>query len=114
MNQPINYDSLDLLKNVIGDDLKPILTSFLKITPDVFNKLKHAIEQNNAQDVQHHAHTIKGSSANIGAIEVPDISMKLEDMGRAQLLEQANSTFLQLESAYQRLSVAVEDYMNKI
>lgn len=114
MSQCIDYDNLDLLKSVIGKDLKSILESYLKITPDVLDKLREAIAQKNDHDVQHYAHTLKGSSSNIGAIEVPAVSLKLEDMGRHGKLDQAEVVYAELQDAYQRLTVAIADYIQKI
>ena len=111
MRQVIDYDNLNMLKSVIGDDLKPILTSFLEITPDLITHVKQAITDQDASALQHHAHTLKGSAANIGAIELPAISLKLETMGKTAQLDGAEQQFTLAEQAYQSLAQALQAYI---
>lgn len=112
MSQILDYDNLNMLKEVIGDDLKAILDSFNDITPQVIEQLDQAIKQQNAAEVRHHAHTLKGSAANVGAIELPALCIELENMGRNGELEGAEVLFSQVESSYSRLSNAVNEYIN--
>lgn len=111
MSQTLDYENLDLLKSVIGDDLKDILASFLTITPPLIEKIETAISENNAPDLQHHAHTLKGSAANIGGNTVSEISFELETMGRNASLGDASQTYEKLQQAYPELKKAVEDYI---
>lgn len=113
MSQPIDYDNLNLLKSVIGSDLKPILLSFLEITPAVVEKLGLAISNQDAKQVQHQAHTLKGSAANVGALTLPEICLKLEDMGRKGDITQAPDAFSQLQTAYPELAQAIQNYINQ-
>lgn len=112
MSQILDYDNLNMLKEVIGDDLKAILESFNEITPQVIDQLAQAIKQQDAAEVRHHAHTLKGSAANIGAIELPALCYELENMGRAGELEGAEAIFSQIQTSYTNLSSAVNDYIN--
>lgn len=83
MTTAVDLDNLNMLRDVIGDDLKEILQSFIDIAPEAMNNIKSAIQANNATDLRLHAHTIKGSSANIGAIQLPPLALVLENAGKA-------------------------------
>lgn len=111
MSDPIDYSNLDMLKGVIGDDLKPILSSFLEITPDLINKVEQAITAQNATDLQHQAHTLKGSAANVGAIQLPEIALQLEQMGKNNQLDGAEDKLEQVRLAYTDLAKAIDDYL---
>ncbi|MDY0136869.1 MAG: Hpt domain-containing protein [Thiomicrospira sp.] len=111
MSQVIDYDNLNMLKSVIGDDLKPILTSFLDITPALIKQVEQAIQQQDASALQHHAHTLKGSAANIGALALPAVSLKLEIMGKNGQLDGAEALFTEVEQAYQTLAQAIQAYI---
>lgn len=110
MSQVIDYDNLNMLKSVIGDDLKPILTSFLEITLDL-SQVRAAIDAQDASALQHHAHTLKGSAANIGAMALPAISLKLEIMGKNGQLDGAEALLAEVDTAYQTLATAIENYI---
>ncbi|UQB42385.1 Hpt domain-containing protein [Thiomicrospira microaerophila] len=112
MSQILDYDNLNMLKEVIGDDLKAILESFNDITPQVIEQLDQAIQQQNATEVRHQAHTLKGSAANVGAIELPALCFELENMGRTGELAGAEALFTQINASYSRLSAAVNEYIN--
>lgn len=82
MSNPIDIDNLAMLKEVIGDDLKDILQSFVDIAPGTVELIQQAINEDNAADLRLHAHTLKGSAANIGGVNLPDLSLKLENAGK--------------------------------
>lgn len=111
MTEPIDYDNLNMLKGVIGDDLKPILNTYLDLTPKLIEQIRQAIAQQDAADLKRHAHTLKGSSANLGAIAIPALSVQLEDMGRHNQLANADALFSQVEQAYAQLEQALQTYI---
>ncbi|WP_044411698.1 Hpt domain-containing protein [Thiomicrospira microaerophila] len=111
MSQILDYDNLNMLKEVIGDDLKSILESFNEITPTVIDQLEQAIAQQDAPEVRHHAHTLKGSAANVGAIALPSLCLEMENMGRAGDITHAADLFAQIKDSYRTLSDAVNQYI---
>lgn len=111
MTQPIDFDNLNMLKSVIGDELKPILNSYLELTPKLIEQIRQDIAQQDAPNLKIHAHTLKGSSANLGATHIPPLSLQLEDMGRHNQLENANEVFTEVELAYSQLAQALQTYI---
>jgi CheY-like chemotaxis protein/HPt (histidine-containing phosphotransfer) domain-containing protein len=57
-----------------------VISTFLETTPEEIKNLDVAIKAENFQAAQKIAHTIKGSSANIGAMKLSDIASKLEEL----------------------------------
>lgn len=47
-------------------------------------KLKAAVASSDARALEHHAHKLKGSCRNIGAVRVANLCDKLEDLGAAK------------------------------
>lgn len=87
MSQPVDTANLDMLKEVIGDDLKEILLSFAEITPDTLAQMEHAIQNQDAEALRLHAHSLKGSAANVGAQSLSELCFKLEEQGKAGVTE---------------------------
>ena len=67
------------LREAVGEVVSSMIGAFLEDTPIYIGKLKIALTENNARQVRDMAHTIKGSAANFGAVELVAASKKLED-----------------------------------
>ncbi len=67
------------LRETVGEVVSSMIAAFLEDTPIYIGKLKIALTENNARQVRDMAHTIKGSAANFGAVELVAASKKLED-----------------------------------
>lgn len=112
MSQPLDEKSLAHLKSVIGDSLAPILRTYLDITPALLDDLEKAIQQANGPDIKRHAHTLKGSSANIAALDLPKLCLEMEYFGRDGNIEQAQILWPKVNHAYSELKTAIEQYLN--
>jgi HPt (histidine-containing phosphotransfer) domain-containing protein len=75
---PVDQENLNMLKEVIGEDLKEVIEAFLTTSPEILGQIKLSIEIEDAAGVQLHSHTLKGSAANIGAIHLPSLCAELE------------------------------------
>lgn len=78
MSQILDLDTLNTLKEVIGDDLKEIIDSFLQLLPGQLDAIETSARANDATNMRLHAHTLKGSAANVGAVALSEISYDLE------------------------------------
>ncbi len=83
MSTVVDTANLEMLKEVIGDDLKEILQSFIDVAPDMVYQIEAALRNQDASSLQLHAHTLKGSSANVVAIHLPNLTLVLEKAGKA-------------------------------
>lgn len=75
---PVDTDNLAMLKEIIGDDLKDILQTFLATAPDNIQQIKQAFTTQNSSALQLNAHSLKGSSANIGATKLTSLCLSVE------------------------------------
>ena len=67
------------LREAVGEVVSSMIGAFLEDTPIYIGKLKIALTEKDARQVRDMAHTIKGSAANFGAVELVAASKKLED-----------------------------------
>jgi two-component system, sensor histidine kinase and response regulator len=85
------FDRAGFLDRLMGDEdlADKIFTEFLEDVPRKFIALKEAVGKGDAPSVQIEAHTLKGASANVGALALQDIAYQIElagkegDMGKA-------------------------------
>ena len=107
MSSPVDIDNLNMLRELIGDDLKEILEAYLQTAPTNLNKLEQATNNKDAEQVRMQAHSLKGSSANIGANGLSSLSSELEQHGKNNNLEHAPNLLNQIKTE----NTAVVDFL---
>ncbi len=74
-----------------------ILQTFIEGATININTMLTALENNDYIEVEHQAHQLKGSSANIGIDSMQEIAQKLEDQAKQQQLSQTKELISDLE-----------------
>jgi CheY-like chemotaxis protein len=82
------------------DLVRKVLEQYLASTPSLFHAIQDALGRKAAPAVQQNAHSLKSSSATIGAATVAALSKELEMMGKANTLDTAATVLSQAETAY--------------
>lgn len=90
-----------------GDDtfLKEIIGIYLEDTPVRLADLRTAAAKGDTALYTRSAHTIKGSSSNIGALAVRSIAEKLEQRSKHEPHAALDPLLTELESAFDRAAV---------
>jgi two-component system sensor histidine kinase/response regulator len=87
--------------------LKDIAGLFLDECPRLLAKLKDAVDRRDSEVIERTAHTIKGSVSNFVAVNAMQAAQKLEQMGRAGSLDDADEACRELEHEIGRLMPAL-------
>jgi HPt (histidine-containing phosphotransfer) domain-containing protein len=103
LQQPGTPDLLGRLIELFLDDAAPRLAS-----------LAQAVAQGDARALERQAHTLKGSSANIGARQLARLCEDLEMLGRSGELGRAPGVLTQLEAEFDRVRAALRAEMAKV
>ncbi|RMF01909.1 MAG: response regulator [Chloroflexi bacterium] len=77
------------------------------------SKMNTAIEQHDFEALRFEAHSLKGSSATMGADRVSAVSYQLEKMGREENLAEAPAALAQLEQELQTLLSHVAEWQSE-
>ena len=96
---------MDHALEVTDDDtefLKELIEIFNADFPERLEQISLAIKEKDFKAIDETAHSLKGSSGNLGLTRVYELSWKLEKMGKAKNMEGANKTFKQLEEELER------------
>ncbi len=106
------FDPSRVMEAVDGDInfARDIAETFLEDTSKKINKMREALSSKNLQIVECHAHSIRGSAANIRAGSFKEIAHNLELAGEADNLDKAHALFKELEIAYQKLKEALNQF----
>lgn len=84
------WDESDALHRLGNNDalLNKIIESFMNDGPKSFTSLVKALEANNAENTQLHAHSLKGSAGNVSALRLQKIAKYLEEAAKNKNLSQ--------------------------
>ncbi|HEX2729257.1 MAG TPA: response regulator, partial [Rubrobacteraceae bacterium] len=103
----INLDALNGLRQLQGEEepdlLKELISLFLDDARERMEYLGKAIEQESAEKIQREAHTLKGSSSNMGAVGMVRILGEIEQAGASGELGPTPDLFAQLTAEFDRV-----------
>jgi two-component system, sensor histidine kinase and response regulator len=104
MNTDAPENALDrqlALSRVGGDKelLREIAVLFIEECPGAFAEIQEAVTRGDAAKLENAAHALKGSVANFGARDAVEAAFRLEQMGRANQMGEAEEMLRKLESA---------------
>jgi two-component system, sensor histidine kinase and response regulator len=99
---PENVLDRQLALSRVGGDkqlLREIAVLFIQECPRAFAQIQEAIACADAAKLENAAHALKGSVANFGARNAVEAAFRLEQMGRANEMKDAEEMLGKLESA---------------
>lgn len=96
------------------DMLTQIIGLYMKDTPRQLKGLSEAIAENDSASIINVAHTLKSSSANMGAMRLSSLFKELEMGGRADSLENATALLDQVTDEYQQVEMALAAEMESV
>ncbi len=113
-SQPASVLDLEAIANLraLGDEgddtfLREIITIYLEDVPQRIVDLKSARAANDKALYVRSAHTIKGSSANVGATEMRNLAEKMEHRAKIEPLPGLDPDLVELETAFVRTVTAL-------
>ena len=107
---PQQLDSLRRLEQAAGKPLvREIVNSFLAQASDRLARLRQAFLAADVQELVSVAHSLKGSSAQLGAVRVADLSARLEEKGRNAELSGAAALLTELEQEIEQVRPLLEE-----
>ncbi|MFT4862783.1 MAG: HPt (histidine-containing phosphotransfer) domain-containing protein [Pseudohongiellaceae bacterium] len=98
------------LKEILAADFDSLVDSFIKDAHSRMTKLQQAIAASNCEVVRAEAHSLKGSSLNLGALLFPQLCSELEDQGKAGDLEGSEGLFGKIKSEFARVESELHDH----
>jgi HPt (histidine-containing phosphotransfer) domain-containing protein len=81
---------------------------FIKHSPSKISAILQAAESGDAKGLQIAAHSLKSSSAYIGAMRLSALSKELEQMGRSNAMNGVKEKARMLEAEYKRVMTALK------
>jgi len=110
--EAIDHTVLGELRSLQGegepDLVAELFESFRQEAPTLIASMRTAVTQGNAEKLKQAAHSLKGSSASLGAKPLSALSAEVEKMGRAGSVTGAAEKIDQIEQEYARVLKMLE------
>ena len=85
-----------------------IINSYLQDAPQLLEAARQAIAQNDASTLHRTAHSLKSTSASLGALTLAGLCKELEAIGRAQTTDKAEPLLVAIEHEYEQVQAALK------
>ncbi|MEQ8963835.1 MAG: Hpt domain-containing protein, partial [Coleofasciculus sp. C2-GNP5-27] len=109
----LDLEVLQALRETLGEGASACLAQLIKVflteTPALIQGMETAIIQGDATGLEESAHTLKSSSASLGAIPFSEYCEKLERMGENEQLTTASEVVSRLKREFEQVKVALMD-----
>jgi HPt (histidine-containing phosphotransfer) domain-containing protein len=117
-NIVLDQSKLDGIRALQRDGAPSLIVKFIDIfledSPVLLETIRTAVAANDATNLFHAAHTLKSSSANLGAVTLSNLSRDLELIGRnGGSIDGSKPRVIKLEKEYERVRQALLQERNK-
>ncbi len=99
------FDRDGFINRLMGDEelANEIIGEFLEDIPNKLIVLQEALDKVDASSLQRDAHTLKGASANVGALALQEIAHQIEIAGESGDMDKASSLIPELDKQFEML-----------
>ncbi len=109
----LNAKALQALRDMVGEDspdvFAEVINSYLEDAPKQVQEIQVAVKMGDAAAVARAAHTLKPTSATLGAIALAQLCKEIEAMGRAgNISEVLGQKVEQLAAEYEQVKTALQ------
>jgi CheY-like chemotaxis protein len=109
---PLNPAALEAFRKEMGDaadqTIAELIDCYLTEIPLSFQVIRIAIANRDAAELLRAAHSLKASSAFLGAMTLSELFQALETIAQPATLEQSAAIFARIECEYQRVEPALQ------
>ena len=113
----INRHALENIRALSSDRggalVQKVVEAFVDDTPQQLQALRRAIAAFDASNLRKTAHSLKSSSANVGAETLAQLCKEMETLGRTETTEGASSILTDMEHEFQAVRNSLSAILEK-
>lgn len=109
----VDVEMLSELKSLMEDEFKTLLQTYLDDSRLRVSEISSAVAANDSTALRNAAHSLKGSSGNLGATNLAEICRELECMGRDNVLHDAKRVLEDMVEEYRIVAAILSGELDK-
>lgn len=109
----LSMDVIEELRNVMGQEYRSLIQLFLEDAPGHIQRLEAAAAANDIAAMVAPAHTLKSSSANLGALALSAAAKRIELGARSQTLPRPAVAVVMLGNEFRRAKAALQALLDR-
>lgn len=106
--------TLDMLQEVLEDGFAGLLETFLSDSRQKIASLRSGLASADSECLRRNAHSLKGSSSNLGANSMAELSLHIEEQAREDDLQGLESVLEQLVSEFECVERIMERKLEQL
>lgn len=110
----LDHEALSELQEVMEDEFEILISTFLQDSSERIQHLHLALERQAADEFSKAAHSLKGSSINIGAPVLGECCQLAEAAGRAGDLSHSQLQVVAIEEEFARVEAQLKGYLGAL
>jgi HPt (histidine-containing phosphotransfer) domain-containing protein len=107
----LDYDTLNTLKQVMEDDFELLIDTFVQDSTDRIRILREVIQGTDVDLIRRAAHSLKGSSSNIGAPQLSALCSAVEKKALENNLAGLSSDVDGIEQEFAQVLILLRTYL---
>jgi len=107
----LNKETFGELQALMGEAMADFLDTFMDNSPQLIHKMEAALTSGDTESLFHGAHQLKGGSGSIGATQLADLCLQIEQLGQAGSMQGVTDLLKQLNAEYEQLVVVLKTYL---
>lgn len=102
MNDQVHIDTatLDMLQDILDDGFAGLLDTYIDDSNQKIESLKEGLNEADSDKVRRSAHSLKGSSSNLGANPMAELCLCVEQRARDGSLDGLDDIVVQIEAEH--------------
>jgi len=109
MTQPVDLEALAALKDIMEDEFTALVQTYLADAQARVTLLHELLSKQDLDEIRKNAHSLKGSSSNLGASLLTDLCFQVEQQSKDNQLEGLNTLLSQIDEEFVLVKEALEN-----
>ncbi|NIB43202.1 Hpt domain-containing protein [Pseudomaricurvus alkylphenolicus] len=104
MTQSVDTETLAMLKEVMEDDFNNLINTFLDDARQRLPLLREQLAASDYEALRRTAHSLKGSSSNLGAMPLSELCFQVEHRANEHQLSGVEGILQEIDAEFQQVS----------
>ncbi len=104
----VDAATIEELRDIMEDAFAELVHTYLQDAPDRLSAMQRAVDARDPEALRGPAHTLKSSSANLGALHLSELAKSLELLGRSGTTDGADTLWAEANAEFGRVRAALE------